>query len=319
MNIARQGYSGVGRADANFAPLYPYLVLYLKPLFGGGEIVTGLLLSTLMAVAACVIFYRLVWEAFQQDEGLARWSVAAWGIYPTSFFLFAPFTEALFSALALGCLLALYRRQWLWSGLLAVGAGLARQQGVLMVVPMLVFGWQHWCDDPTPHWRRLAGLALAPLGYLGYLYWRSQQGIPFILESYGQFSKAAFLDPFSGYITAWVFALSRQNLAALTEVLSITLFLTMTIWMCFRPRFRADWALLAYNFICLALFVSMQNLAATPIQSSNRYVISLYPAFIGLGALLLGWPPGRRKEYVLASLVGWMAAATLYVLWLFVG
>jgi hypothetical protein len=35
MNIAREGYAGVGQGDTNWLPLYPYLVMGLKPLTGG--------------------------------------------------------------------------------------------------------------------------------------------------------------------------------------------------------------------------------------------------------------------------------------------
>jgi hypothetical protein len=43
----------------------------------------------------------------------ARWTTPAWVIYPTSFFLFGPYTEALFSAYANGSLF-MYRQRGGW-------------------------------------------------------------------------------------------------------------------------------------------------------------------------------------------------------------
>ena len=319
MNLARQGYAGVGPGETNFLPLYPYLVMGLKPLASGQPLPAGLLLSTFAAILALIALYRLVQEVFG-DERLARWTTIAWAIYPTSFFLFGPYTEALFSACAIGSLLFLYRRKWLLSGLLAALAGLTRAQGVLLVIPMAVFAWQDWRRDQSQSiLPRLASLVLAPLGFLGFTAWRAAQGVGFYTESFSQYSRIVFFDPISGYLKAIWFAIMVRDYISVSEAVSVTVFLGLAIWMCFQPRYRKQPALLVYIFVNLALFTSKHTLTASPIQSVNRYVISLYPAFIGLADLLLRLPPHGRRIYALLSLIGWLLAAMLQALWLFVG
>jgi len=89
--------------------------------------------------------------------------------------------------------------------------------------------------------------------------------------------------------------------------------------MCTQSRYRKEPALLIYTFVSLALFTSKLTLTASPIQSANRYVISLYPALIGLADLVLRVPPPGRRIYTLLTLIGWLLAAMLQALWLFVG
>lgn len=319
MNLAQEGYAGVGPGETNFLPLYPYLVMALKPLSGGDPLLAGLLLSTLAAILALMALQQLAREVFG-DERLARWATLAWAIYPTSFFLFGPYTEALFSAWALGSLLLMYRRRWLLSGLLAALAGLTRAQGVLLVFPLALFAWQDWRRDPgQPVFAQLAGLLLAPLGFLGFTLWRMAQGVGFYNESFSQYSKIVFFDPVTGYLKALEFALRVRDYISVSEALSVTFFLGLALWMCTQPRYRRQPALLVYIFVNLALFTSKHTLTASPIQSANRYVISLYPAFIGLADLLLRLPKAGRRVYALFSLIGWLLASLLQTLWLFVG
>ena len=319
MNIALEGYPGVGIGDTNFLPLYPYLVMGLKPLTGGQPVPAGLILSTLAAMAALIALYQLVLDVFN-NKLLAHWTMLVWATYPTSFFLFGPYTEAVFSACAIGSLLFIYRRKWLFSGLLAALAGLTRAQGVLLIFPLALFAWQEWQRNPHQSiLPKLGGVLIAPLGFLGFTAWRFTQGAGFYTDSYSRYSKVKFVDPVTGFFKAIKFALTVRDYISVSEAISVTVFLGLVLWMCTQSRYRKEPALLIYTFVSLALFTVKLNLTASPIQSTNRYVISLYPAFIGLADLVLRLPPPGRRIYTLLSLIGWLLAAMLQALWLFVG
>ena len=74
-----------------------------------------------------------------------------------------------------------------------------------------------------------------------------------------------------------------------------------------------------YCAATLLLFLTKQSVAASVFQSSNRYVLSLFPVFAGIAFLVLKLPERIRKLYVLASLIGLMVVSSLYALFIFVG
>ena len=67
-------------------------------------------MSGVAYVGAMVGLYRLV--ARDLDPATARRTMVLISIFPSAFFLFAPFTEALFLALAVWTLVAARERRW---------------------------------------------------------------------------------------------------------------------------------------------------------------------------------------------------------------
>ncbi len=319
MNIARIGYEGVGIGDTNFLPLYPYVVMIFKNIIPMPEVISGLIVSTIACIIAFIALYKLVLILFYNEQ-LARWTIIIWGIYPTSLFLFAPYTDSLYAALTILCLIFLETQNWLLTGMFAMFAGITRTQGALLVFPIAS---KILCVRKSINFRHafqpMIALLLAPFGFILFNIWRYQRGIPTLIESYDSYSKIIFIDPLRGLLSAVVFAINTQDWLAITEALSLFLFLAITVWLFFVPEFKQKYSLLAYNSVTLLLFLSKHNLLTTPIQSANRYVHSLYPAFIGLALLILQRSDRTRRIYILLSLCGMIIASTLYVLWFFVG
>jgi hypothetical protein len=79
------------------------------------------------------------------------------------------YSEAVFTALAAWAVHATLTRRWLLAGVLAAGAGLTRPVGVAVVAAVVVTGVLHVVR--TRELRPLAGLAVAPSGWLGYVAW----------------------------------------------------------------------------------------------------------------------------------------------------
>jgi hypothetical protein len=160
-NIATNGYAGEYKSAA-FFPLYPLLMRAVSFVTAGDLTLAGLIVTSAAYVAALGGLYRLVAADF--DTLTARWTVGFLAIFPTAFFLFAPFTEALFLALAIWTVLLARRRVWGWAALIGFLVALTRLQGVLLIVPVAWEVWRAWRAGQ----RRPAALAalVAPLAGL---------------------------------------------------------------------------------------------------------------------------------------------------------
>jgi hypothetical protein len=177
VGIATHGYgrsrifeSGVVHSDLAFFPLYPALVravTTLTPLGGGAS---GLLVSwTAAAVAACGI-YRL--GALLHGRAVATALVLLWGLLPHSVVLSMAYTEPVLTAFGAWALYAVLRGHWVWAGVLAALAGLARPNGFAVAAAVLVAAaCEAWTARGKVTHRLWTGAALAPLGWTSYVLW----------------------------------------------------------------------------------------------------------------------------------------------------
>src|SRR5207245_1036213 len=96
----------------------------------------------------------------------APWTVLAVALFPTGFFLLAPYTESLFLAFSAGTFVALRAdRPWL-AGLAAVGASFTRPLGFVLAIPIAVYAIRRVRAS-----RRLdVALATLPLPLVGFVF-----------------------------------------------------------------------------------------------------------------------------------------------------
>ena len=131
--IATVGYDPNDGSTA-FLPLFP-LVMRAASLVTLGDIaLAGILVSSLAAVAALALLYRLSTLDGDGETGLR--SVLYLALFPTAFFLLSAFTESLFLALAIGAFWQARHGRWWLVVPLAALAGLAKVQGALLCVPL---------------------------------------------------------------------------------------------------------------------------------------------------------------------------------------
>jgi len=135
----------------------------------GDAVLAGFVTTLAFGVAATVLFHR--WAADEVGPARARWALAAFLLYPCSFYLFgAVYADALFLAALLAAFLLVERdHPWL-AGLAAAVAtgtrpvGLAVAAGVWARAVERRGGWRNLG-------RRDAGLLLAPAGVVAYAAW----------------------------------------------------------------------------------------------------------------------------------------------------
>lgn len=135
MQISILGYDAKSSNTA-FMPLYPMLMRAIAPLTFGDHLFAGLLISTVFFLIALILFYELVAEMYRPD--VAWRSVIALVVFPTSFFLLAAYTEALFLALVLACWYLARHKHWVWAAIFGGLATLTRLQGVILT-PILIW------------------------------------------------------------------------------------------------------------------------------------------------------------------------------------
>lgn len=319
MNIAAFGYEGVGIGDTVFFPLYPYLVGGISWLTSINVTLIGIFVSSIATLVALIFLFELVVELFQ-DERLAKWSIVCLALYPTAFFLHAPYTDALFLSLSIGSILMMVRKKPIISGLFVCLAGLTRAQGILLLIPMIIFYIQNNSQNRKfLNWSELLGVFIAPLGFLGYSYWRMQFGIDNLFKTYQSHSNAGFRFPWTNILLEIKILFTKPSILLATELLSVVVFLVILIWTCTQKKFQKHIALLTYSFSTWFLITAKTTYWASPLQSSNRYMLHIFFAFVGFASILLNLPSKKQIYILTLFLIFGLIFSVLNLLWIFIG
>ena len=318
LKIARHGYSA-GDSSAAFFPLYPLFITGFHFVLFGSYSMAGLFVSLAACFAAFYFLFRLAEIDFGQR--VARRSVLYLAIFPTSFFLQAIYTEALFLALAIGCLLAARRQRFLIAGIAGALAALTRNIGILLIMPV----WIIYLQGRDWKLKRVGFeglyLLLIPAGlgaWMAYLKVNFGNALLFASVQSGwgrQFVSplrggpvAALLD---GLVAAWhgLEHISAGPIASFWPHVASDPGLVGSIALldfCFSFAFvvltlmaikRLPVAYSAYSLLVLLAplsypYTSGLDYNPAPLYSMPRFVLAAFPVFIALGT----W--GCRKRWV---------------------
>ncbi|HEX7196558.1 MAG TPA: hypothetical protein VF364_06955, partial [Candidatus Limnocylindria bacterium] len=313
MKVATYGYEP-GERSVAFFPLFPALVRGVGTLTTLPYPVAGMIVSALGFVAALSGLLRLV----SASHGLrvSRATVRLLSVFPTVFFLFAPFTEALFLAAVAWCLVFASERRWALTLLCAAAATLTRAQGVLLAVPLAweafraarQLGADRLLGTPSA-WARVAlgGLAAAApiVMFLGWGFAaRAMTGeTPYDAQSL--WGGTDFHPPWAvvaasfGWIVERGDVMQALNLAALLGAAVLLLI--------GARRMPLTYSLDAWP----PLLLIATRIQPTPLTSTTRYVLVLFPIFVV--AALITARPLLRWAWIVASLLllGWLATMFL--------
>ncbi|MEU8826306.1 hypothetical protein [Streptomyces sp. NPDC048636] len=180
--IAEEGYGhtlyladGTIHSDLAFFPLLPTLERVISAISPLDAADAGLAVS-------CVTSLFAAWGIFAVGDLLYGRRVGTalavlWGVLPVGIVQSMAYSESLFTALAAWGMYAVLTRRWLAAGVLAALAGLTRPVGAAVIAAVWVAAAAELL--PGGRWRRawrarprlLASVALAPLGWLGYVLW----------------------------------------------------------------------------------------------------------------------------------------------------
>lgn len=309
--IAQGGYDHEATRTA-FFPLYP-LVLRGLGVIIGSELIAGVMVSLIAFAIALLLLYRLV--ALELDTKLAQVTVMLVAFCPMAYFFSAVYSESLFLALSVGCVLQARLGRWAWAGVLGALGAASRNSGIALMVPIvLLFLYGPRADRPAlrrpvtrlerlaPRYRitpALAWAGLVPLGlgaYVGWLALTTGDGLtPFHVQ---QVWFRHFAGPFGGIWTGAVAAWDglRQLLHGPPPPLYFTKaggdplmvagqnlmlfgFLVLGIAGVIGALRRLPIAYGAYAIAALTLPLSYP-VSPQPLASLPRYEVVLFPLFM---------------------------------------
>jgi hypothetical protein len=178
LTIASQGYSYVPgdlRHDVIFAwfPGYPGAIDAIAWIPGAGAHRAALTVTLTAGLAAAWGLARLG-LALTGDRRISLLMVVLWAVAPGSIVWIMLYSEALFCALAVWALVALFERRWLTAAGLTILAGTVRSTAAALVLAVAVAALPRVIravqrrEPIGAWWRPAVAVAAAPLGLVGY-------------------------------------------------------------------------------------------------------------------------------------------------------
>ncbi|MGH3775107.1 MAG: hypothetical protein ACRDRR_05115 [Pseudonocardiaceae bacterium] len=316
LGLATGGYGGVPaelvdafgvrtpQTPLAFFPGYPGLVAAVSWVSGLGVIAAAFVVSIGAGVVAAYGLVRLAKTVPYGSPRAGLVLVALFAAAPMSIVLSMTYSEALFCALAVWCLLGLLRRQWLLAGVCSAAAGLVRPTAAALVVAVgmaalvAVFrgqdGWRPW----------IAAL-LAPSGLVGYLAFVAARTGRwdgwFALQWQGwesRFDGGRATLHFAGRVLSTAPSVLEVTTVWLLAGALVLLVLCVLDW-----RRSPAWPLLVYAAVVLAV-----NLGANGVMNSKARL--LLPAFVLLLPVAIGLARRRTALVVLT-----LTALTAFGAW----
>src|SRR5437868_10173882 len=123
------------------ASFHPLLSLLAKPIFylTGVPLFALLLVATFATLALYCCFYRLA--QLDLNDELAFRATLLLAVFPVSYVFYAPYTESTFILFSVLLFYFARQRRWLLAGTCGALATLTRQQGLFLIVPLVMELW----------------------------------------------------------------------------------------------------------------------------------------------------------------------------------
>ena len=310
MKIATYGYEP-GERSVAFFPLFPAAVWLVGTLTTLPYPVAGLIASGAAYVVAIAGVLRLVGDS--HGMAIGRGTVLLLSVFPAAFFLFAPFTESLFLAGVAWSLVFARERRWPLAALCATLAALTRAQGLLLAIPLaweaftaLRGGGLRGGRAALARTAASVGAVLAPAAvFVGYgLIARELTGeTPYDAQSL--WGGTDFHPPWAvvaasvGWIVERGDGMQAANLASL---LGAAVLLAVG-----ARRMPLTYSLYAWP----PLLLIATRIQPTPLTSTTRYVLVLFPVFVV--AALLTERPRLQRAWLILSVLFLGVLATMFL------
>ena len=290
----------VRRLFPPFFPLLPLLIKGFALIFGDQSApVLGIIISNAALLGALFVLYQLATDALGEQVG--RRTLLYLCIFPSAFFFFAAYNESLFLLLTASSFLAMRRQKWWLAGLLGLLASLTRTAGLLLALPYL---YEVWMSRTLPadaerlpgFWRQAWALlpralpvllmALGTIGYCAYCWIVFGNPLAFaaVQSHWGRVTAL----PWTGIVNALIGLFYVQPFGSFIEAhllldMAATFgFIALAVisWRKLRPSY-ALWISLLVLYMLISPALNQHDM----LQSTQRFVLEMFPGFIVLAAL----------------------------------
>jgi Gpi18-like mannosyltransferase len=283
-----RGFS-VQDGSASFHPLLPLLA---KPIFylTGSPLFGLLLVATLATLGLYFCFYRLA--RFDLNDELAFRATILFAVFPGSYVFYAPYTESIFLLFSVLLFYFARERQWLLAGLCGALATLSRQQGLFLMVPLVMELW----SGKERKALAFSSVLLIPLAYGLWIVYRtfaladsypdlsSFHGLIYSTvispSSYQVVAEQDFLFPLHALYLAFLKLWQEHNIPTITDlsVAACIVVITIISWRNLRNSYRV--------YVLILLIVSFAHhtgmRVSSPYMGLPRHLLLAFPVFIGL-------------------------------------
>jgi len=265
IEISQHGYA---RPDSVvFFPLYPALIRLMSVVFS--PLASALIISTVAAFFAFWGFQKLL--RLDLPEDTVKRALLFFALWPSAFILFAGYPESLLIALMIWAVWFARNGRWGLAGILGLLAGLTKAAGFCVIVPLAVLAFKEW---RWRTWPSFLPLLAAPLVMLTI----KLSGQSLASDAYPKHWRTEIAFPL---VTLW--ASLREAFTTFDAVLLLNLAALAAVFIpAFIKRIRAEYVLFALTTLIMFLTKKTEPL----LQSSSRYVLSVFPAFASLAALV---------------------------------
>lgn len=291
LHIAHSGYDWPG--SIVFYPLYPILIRA-----AGNSLISALFISTLAAFFLFWGLQELLLLDFSADK--VRRVLLICAVWPASFIFFAGYTESLLLAFILWSLYAAKRDRWAFAALAGFAACLTKAAGVVVLVPLVIMAWRRRSLGAWP-------ILLTPSGSAAFLIWLRVSGHGTPTNAFARYWHITFSWP---WMTLWTTFLSLAH--SLNAIVAFNfLFVVLFCWFVLASRMGPAYKLYALAAILLFLTKHIDP----PLQSTARYLLIVFPAYMGVQNYFEG--PRLKERFGILCMV--MMVANLGLLWLYMG
>ncbi len=371
LTIATTGYPVKQPWVASFFPLYPLLERGLGAIIGANHtLAAGMLIANGAALAAFMGLGLLATQEYEYTQQRPRHgggnrtdaasttpattsetptaaakaaaTLRLYVAYPLALFLAAPWSDALFAALAVFALYHMRRGHWRWAVGCAFFATLARPTGLLLVLPLCwdYFGRQHigW---RIASWRRAWWQQVRSTGRRGVqdaLRMVSKTAmvvgvVPLALSLYAWFCLVHYGDPLAPlhneryfshtFVGPWTLValvwrvftaagpFSYEQMRQLVDILPLLAVLAITALGARRRPVALTLYLAALPIFYYAAPI-INPAYSYPLTAAGRYMLAAFPAFLDAGAWLARHPAIERVVLV-AFVVVQVSIAIFYL------
>lgn len=281
ISVASSGYQKIGD-ELNFIiylPFFPLLIAVFKFIFQTSFLISGYLVSFVSSVLLAIMLYKLVLLDYSKKTAVL--AVLMLFIFPTSFFLHIPYTEAVFMLVSVAAFYFARKRRYFLSFLFVSLAASTKIAG-LALIPA-IFAEIFFSDRQNFNQRNIIiGLLISLSGFLSYLFLNYFLWGDFfyftIIQKQHWFETFA---PFGqGLMSAFKSLSWRTGLEKIMlgygQIAAFFLALVLSLYVLIKVR---------TSYGIFAIIVLWISYSMSFWVCMTRYILSIFPMFIGLALL----------------------------------